>query len=55
VVGDALAVVKFGAAHLEIVADLSNANQKRFIAMMPKIVAKPSSRLDATARDGAAR
>jgi hypothetical protein len=34
---------------------LSKADQKRFIAMMLKIVAKRSNRLDATARDVAAR
>jgi hypothetical protein len=42
-------------AHLEIVADLSKADQKRFIAMMLKIVTKSSSRPDATASDVAAR
>jgi DNA-binding MarR family transcriptional regulator len=36
-------------AHLETVADLSKADQKRFIAMMQQIVAANASRLEATA------
>jgi hypothetical protein len=36
-------------AHLETVADLSKADQKRFIAMMQKIVAARSGAAGATA------
>jgi DNA-binding MarR family transcriptional regulator len=35
-------------AHLETVADLSKADQKRFVAMMQQIVAANASRLEAT-------
>jgi hypothetical protein len=37
------------AAHRETVADLSKADQKRFIAMMQQIVAASSNREQATA------